>query len=201
MKSGKALIFLLFSTMFLGVATLHAQKGIIQGTILDSNGEPVIGANIVIPSLGTGASTNLYGGFVIQSIPDGDHKLRITYIGMDTVYYDAKVVGGGKVNVKLKMQESSTQIATVEIMDQKFGKIQKREIDAGVTRITSKQINLMPSLGSPDLAQYMQVLPGVVFTGDQGGQLYIRGGTPIMNMTLLDGMVVYSPFHNLGLFS
>ncbi|MBK9452079.1 MAG: carboxypeptidase-like regulatory domain-containing protein [Bacteroidetes bacterium] len=201
MKSGRALFLLLLAIICIGAGTLKAQKGIVQGTILDNKGEPVIGANVVIPSLGTGASTNLYGGFVIPSIPDGKHQLRITYIGMDTVFYDAEVVSGGKVNVKLKMQESSTQLATVEIMDQKFGKIQKREIEAGVTRITSRQINMMPSLGSPDLAQYMQVLPGVVFTGDQGGQLYIRGGTPIMNMTLLDGMVVYSPFHNLGLFS
>ena len=45
------------------------------------------------------------------------------------------------------------------------------------------------------------MLPGVVFTGDQGGQLYIRGGSPIQNKVLLDGMVVYNPFHSIGLFS
>jgi hypothetical protein len=45
------------------------------------------------------------------------------------------------------------------------------------------------------------VLPGVVFTGDQGGQLYIRGGAPIQNKVLLDGMIVYNPFHSIGLFS
>jgi hypothetical protein len=41
----------------------------------------------------------------------------------------------------------------------------------------------------------------VVFTGDQGGQLYIRGGAPIQNKVLLDGMIVYNPFHSIGLFS
>ena len=40
----------------------------------------------------------------------------------------------------------------------------------------------------------MQIIPGVVFTGDQGGQLYIRGGSPIQNKVLLDGMTIYSPF-------
>src|SRR6202007_2836734 len=40
-----------------------------------------------------------------------------------------------------------------------------------------------------------------VFTGDQGGQLYIRGGTPVQNKVLLDGMIVYNPFHSIGLFS
>ena len=51
------------------------------------------------------------------------------------------------------------------------------------------------------MAQYLQVIPGVVFTGDQGGQLYIRGGAPIQNKVLLDGMVIYNPFHSIGLFS
>jgi hypothetical protein len=201
MNSKNKTILLLLSFICMGWSALSAQKGIIQGTILDGAGDPVIGASVVILELKTGAATTEYGGFVINNVPDGKHQLRITYVGMDTVVYNAEVVNGGKVNVKLKMKESSTELATIEISDQKFGKIQKREIDAGVTRITTRQINLMPSLGTPDLAQYLQVLPGVVFTGDQGGQLYIRGGTPIMNMTLLDGMVVYSPFHNLGLFS
>ena len=47
----------------------------------------------------------------------------------------------------------------------------------------------------------LQVLPGVIFTGDQGGQLYIRGGSPIQNKVLLDGMIIYNPFHSIGLFS
>ena len=60
----------------------------------------------------------------------------------------------------------------------------------------------IPSVGGePDLAQYLQVLPGVIFTGDQGGQLYIRGGAPIQNKVLLDGMIIYNPFHSIGLFS
>lgn len=201
MKTAFLTVLTLLGVSVMSVGGLMGQKGLIQGTILDEAGDPVIGASVVILSLGVGDGTNDHGGFTIANVPDGEYQLRVTYIGMDTIFYDAKVVDGGKVNVKLKMRESSTLMETVEIMDQKFGKIQKREIDAGVTRITSRQINLMPSLGTPDLAQYLQVLPGVVFTGDQGGQLYIRGGTPIMNMTLLDGMVVYSPFHNLGLFS
>lgn len=43
--------------------------------------------------------------------------------------------------------------------------------------------------------------PGVVTTGDQGGQLYVRGGTPIQNKVLLDGMTIYNPFHSIGFFS
>ena len=60
----------------------------------------------------------------------------------------------------------------------------------------------MPSVGGePDLAQYLQVIPGITFTGDQGGQIYIRGGAPIQNRVILDGLTIYNPFHSIGLFS
>src|SRR5690606_13999774 len=71
-----------------------------------------------------------------------------------------------------------------------------------VVKISPKEIKQLPTIGGEaDLAQYLQVLPGVVFTGDQGGQLYIRGGSPVQNKVLMDGMIVYNPFHSIGLFS
>ncbi len=201
MRSIKSIIhFALVSFLMLPLA-VFGQNNIIRGNVLDDAGEPVIGATVAILELGIGANTNNDGIFSIAKVPDGEHELRVTYIGMDTSYVRAIVEGGKTVSTSIKIRESSTQVATVEINDQRLGKIQKREIEIGVTRISAKQINLMPSLGTPDLAQYLQVLPGVINTGDQGGQLYIRGGTPIMNMTYLDGMIVYSPFHSIGLFS
>ena len=66
----------------------------------------------------------------------------------------------------------------------------QKTVKMSVTKLTPKEIKKMPAIGGePDLAQYLQVLPGVVFTGDQGGQLYIRGGSPIQNKVLLDGMI------------
>ena len=45
------------------------------------------------------------------------------------------------------------------------------------------------------------MLPGVVSTGDRGGQLFIRGGEPTQNEVLLDGIPLYQPFHVLGFYS
>ena len=52
-----------------------------------------------------------------------------------------------------------------------------------------------------DIVGAFSVTPGVITTGDQGGQLYVRGGTPIQNKILLDGMTIYNPFHSIGFFS
>ncbi|MFT4754212.1 MAG: hypothetical protein ACI85Q_001768, partial [Salibacteraceae bacterium] len=79
---------------------------------------------------------------------------------------------------------------------------QKTEVKVSTMKVTVKDIQKLPSVGGEaDIAQYLQVLPGVVFTGDQGGQLYIRGGSPVQNRVQLDGMNVYNPFHSIGLYS
>jgi len=71
-----------------------------------------------------------------------------------------------------------------------------------IETIRPSDLKRIPSFGGqPDLVQALQVLPGFVSTGDQGGQLYIRGGSPIQNKVLLDGMIVYNAFHSIGLFS
>ena len=58
----------------------------------------------------------------------------------------------------------------------------KTEVKVASIKITNKDLQIIPTIGGePDLAQYMQVIPGVVFTGDQGGQLYIWGCSPIQN--------------------
>ena len=78
----------------------------------------------------------------------------------------------------------------------------KVETQVSVEKVTAAQIQQMPSIGGQaDIAQYLQVLPGIISTGDQGGQLYVRGGTPVQNMLLLDGTILYNPFHSIGIFS
>ena len=98
------------------------------------------------------------------------------------------------------MKETSQKLETVTITADKIEA--RTETKTSVITVTPKTITKIPSVGGQaDFAQYLQVVPGVIFTGDQGGQLYIRGGSPIQNKVLLDGMVVYNPFHSIGLFS
>ena len=79
---------------------------------------------------------------------------------------------------------------------------QQTKVNMSVETIRPADLKKIPSFGGqPDLVQALQVLPGFISTGDQGGQLYIRGGSPIQNKVLLDGMIIYNAFHSIGLFS
>ena len=56
----------------------------------------------------------------------------------------------------------------------------RSSVQLATVQIDPAQIKALPATGGEaDLAQYLTVLPGIVTTGDQGGQLYIRGGSPV----------------------
>ena len=192
---------LLVILFWAGVAVSLAQTGSIKGMVFDkSNGEPIDFATIMLRGTNHGGITNDKGIFSLDKIPFGDYTMRISCLGYDSLVVSVKVTEKNAAIQKYYLNKSTIELEGLEISAEKI--IAQTETRVSVINITSKQILRMPSIGGvPDLAQYLQVLPGVVFTGDQGGQLYIRGGTPIQSKVLLDGLIVYNPFHSIGLFS
>ena len=194
--------FSLIALLFLiPMAMLAQQKGTVRGFVYDKEtGEPVLFTPVFLKGTQMGALTDVNGFYSISDVPAGSYELMINSIGFDTLIVPVQVQAGQVITKQLYVKKASVNLKAVEVSAERES--QKTEVRTSVTKITPKEIKSVPSIGGePDLAQYLQVLPGVVFSGDQGGQLYIRGGTPIMNKVLLDGMVVYNPFHSIGLFS
>lgn len=73
-------IWLLLTALMFCSTSLSAQN--VQGTIVDENGEPVIGATVVIDGTSIGTVTDMDGNYNINAKP-GD-VLKISYIGFGT---------------------------------------------------------------------------------------------------------------------
>lgn len=176
-------------------------QGDIKGFVYEeASGEAVIFTNVYLEGTTYGAPTDVNGYFSINNVPEGEYTLVVSYLGYETLERPVSVQKGKVHNLKLFLKSASVNIQAVEVSAERQER--QNNVTMSVTKATPKEIKQIPSVGgSPDLAQYLQVLPGVVFTGDQGGQLYIRGGSPIQNKVLLDGMTIYNPFHSIGLFS
>jgi hypothetical protein len=187
--------------LFLFVSVACAQTASIRGFVyLKETGEPVIFTNVYLKGTTYGVATDENGYFSITKVPPGTYNLTITYLGYDSIQESITLKAGEILTKKLYLNKSVLQIGEVEISSKRTDK--QTEVKVSEITITPKEIKQLPTVGGePDLAQYLQILPGVIFTGDQGGQLYIRGGSPIQNKVLLDGMVIYNPFHSIGLFS
>ena len=194
-------LFIAAAFFMLAPFAAMAQNNSVKGFVYEeSTGEPMMFTNVYLKGTTFGGSTNENGYFNITRIPDGKYTLLITCVGYDTISEHISLSKGESFNKKYYLRETAQKLETVTITADKIES--RTETKTSVITVTPKSINKIPSIGGQaDFAQYLQVVPGVIFTGDQGGQLYIRGGSPIQNKVLLDGMVVYNPFHSIGLFS
>ncbi len=189
-----------FLFLFSILASAQSQNGTIKGFVYDKKtGEPMIYTNVAVTNAKTGVQTDVNGYFSI-SLPPGSYILLTTAIGYDSNMINVNLLPDAIVTKRIELVQREVQLKGVEVSSRKTEKITR--INTGVTTISPRELKLLPSSGGePDLAQYLQVIPGVVFTGDQGGQLYIRGGSPAQTGIYLDGITIYSPFHSIGLFS
>jgi len=186
---------LLFNTNLFG-----QEAGEIRGFVYDkATGEPIIFNNVKIVDTDKGASTNADGFFSISPLPADTFTLRSTYLGYDTAYQTVSVGKGEIRTIELYLKERGINVNEVEVTGEKTTR--QKNVKVSKINVTPEKVAKVPSIGAPDFAQYLRVMPGVVSTGDQGGQVYIRGGTPIQNKVLMDGMTIYNPFHSIGLFS
>ncbi len=191
----------LLSLLLAFTTVVFAQTGAIKGFVMDKdNGEPCMFANVSVIGTGFGAATDVNGYFSIPKIPDGEYTIKITYISYDSIVAPFSITNG-KIASKTYYMTKAAFVLDEAVVSAAREEM-RTQIRISKIKVSPQQIQQLPSIGSePDIAQYLQVLPGVTFTGDQGGQLYIRGGSSIQNLVLLDGMVVYNPFHSIGLFS
>jgi len=201
-KTLRTLIFTLFMVLIsLPLLQAQTEQGIIRGFVYEEDsGEPMIFTNVFLEGTTYGAATDINGFFSINKVPPGTYMLLSTGIGYDTTKVEVTLKANQILNEKLFVGKNDIILDVIEVGAAK--QEARTEVRTSVIKITPKQINKIPAVGGePDLAQYLQMLPGVVFTGDQGGQLYIRGGSQIQTRVLLDGITVYNPFHSIGLFS
>ena len=187
--------------LILLTTTLFSQNTMLKGFTYDeSNGESLPFCTIQLMGTSYGALSDTKGAFVINKIPKGTFVVKVSHLGHTDIYDTVVVRHDTTITKRYSLTPASTTLDAVQILGE--GQRREQETRTSVISVTPKDMSKMPAIGGqPDFAQYLQVLPGVISTGDQGGQLYVRGGTPVQNMLLLDGVIVYNPFHSIGIFS
>ena len=155
--------------------TQNLQQHKVTGQILDNNGEPVIGANVIVKGKSTGTITDIDGNFSINAA-DGD-ILSITYIG----YLPKEVVVKGNTPLTIKMSEDAKMLDEVVVVG--YGTQKKANLTGSVA-----SVKMDDALGDRPIASTAQALQGtapglqiITNTGrpGQGSNLNIRGYTSI----------------------
>lgn len=141
--------------------------------------------------------TNNFGFYSLPRIPSGNYVLFVRSIGFAT--YRAPVMADGDVKKDVPLTDDPVLMEEVTIEEHRAA-----ESAGSISRIAvpADILQTAPSFGSEkDVFRVLQLLPGVKATSEISSGLYVRGGSADQNLILLDGVIVYNPFHLGGFLS
>ncbi|MCD8385523.1 MAG: TonB-dependent receptor [Bacteroidales bacterium] len=163
------------------------QAGTITGVVLDSDGEPAIGANVKIKGAQGGVNTDIDGRFSIKAQP-GD-VLEITYLGM--IPKEVKVGADSHITVQL---ESNSKVMD-EVVVIGYGTQKKGDVTSAVSSVKAEDFT-MGKIG--DAAELVKgKIAGLSVTNSSGdptasSSIMLRGTTTLLGsvtpLVLVDGV-------------
>ena len=184
----KFIISLCIGFMAMSAAPAFAQNTEIKGTVVDENGEPVIGASVRVEGQEGGVITDLDGNYVIKA-PKGA-KVTISYIG----YTPQTVTAGGRVQLKEDAQNLD------ELVVVGYGVQKKAHLTGSVATVPMDDIQ---DLAAGGLASTLEgLVNGLSISGGdsrpgENAQMYIRdtnslgdiGSTAQQPLFVIDGYI------------
>ena len=182
-KDGK---IYLFKAAEKTTALANQQKKIITGTVVDSNGEAVIGANVLVKGTTNGTITDIDGKFSLE-VPEGA-MLLVSYIGYGD--YETKV--GNQSNLSITLKEDSQALDELVVVG--YGTMKKKDLTGAVGAVKGDDL---ASRRTTQLSTALQgATSGVLVTRDNSApgataSIKIRGVTTIGEtspLVIIDGV-------------
>ena len=160
-----------------------------------SSGDFLPGANVMLDGTNYGTSSDRFGNFKIDGVPDGDYTLKVTYVGYGDFSQAVTVVAEGvTVDVSLDVDYVSMEGVNVTGLAQGQAKALSQQRSAGnIKNVVSR--DQMEKFPDQNVADVLQRLPGVALESDHGEGRYvqIRGAEASLNTTTINGVKVPSP--------
>lgn len=178
----KAVKFIPLAILLLYAWTMYAgTTGKIAGTVTDARtGEKLLGANVVVEGLATGASTNTDGYFVILNIPPGRYRVKASMVGYTPVsQVDVRVDIDQTTGLDFKLSQETVEGEEVVVVAQR--PVVQRDVAASRTNLTIEDVTKLPVV-SVSAAVGLQA-------GIQGG-LVVRGSTSDQVAFMINGQTL-----------
>ncbi len=190
----KLLSFLVLTLCFSAISM--AQTKIISGLITDVDGEPLIGANVLVKGTLKGTATDFNGKFELQ-INEGDKKLSVSYTGFST----KEVSIGDKTEFNITLKES---VDLSEVVVTALGvKREEKALGYSVQKLDAKQISTVKPVNVTNALAGK--VSGVYVTGSAAGptasaNINIRGAASLLGnnqpLFVVNGMPVTNELYS-----
>ena len=184
-------LFSLLVMLMCSIAMLMAQTRVVRGLVISSeDGEPVIGASVIVVGTAMGAATDLDGKFEIKDVPADAKKINVSYIG-----YTTKQVNITNKMLNIVLESEMDDLDEVVVIG--YGTAKAKSLTAAIASVKSEEIKDMPGSSVDGMLQGRAA--GVLISSGGSGMgdapiINIRGVASITSSTqplyVVDGMVI-----------
>ena len=187
---------LMFTVLFAVFAVGAFAQNKITGTVVDAQGEPVIGASVMIKGTSNGTITDFDGKFTINNVP-AKGNIEISYIGFKT----QSIALGGKSSINVTLQEDRQLLDEVVVVG--YGVQKKSDVTGAMASVSGEELNARPVNNALEALQGKAA--GVdITTNERPGQLgsirirgerslsagnsplYVVDGVPLMSASAIE---------------
>lgn len=174
----------------IGVAIAQTPKTVTGLVTSEDDGQPVVGASVLVKGTNVGTTTNLDGKFTINNVPSSARTLRITYIGMKPQEISIK---SGTMKVVLQSDSEVLQEVVVTGMQ----KMDKRLFTGAADQLSAANVKID---GMPEISRALEgrsagvTVQNVSGTFGTAPKIRVRGATSIYGSSkplwVVDGVIM-----------
>ena len=180
--------FIIIAMLLLSLAAKAQQlpTATVYGKVTDEQGHPIEMANVVVPELLVGYTTNSRGYYELSLLADSTWSIHFSFVGYEQSHATVRLKPGEKRKLDMVLHSTATMLPDAVISD--------RAVDASsLTRLNPKQATLLPTMGG-GVETLIKTLPGVVSNNELSSQYRVRGGNFDENLIYVNGIEIYRPF-------
>jgi TonB-dependent receptor len=169
---------------------LFAGSGTIQGKVYDEDGLSLAGANVSIPSMKIGSSSDQNGEFNLTGIPVGEYELSVNYIGYQTYSSKVEIVENTSTTILIELKSGVIEGEQIVIVGERLKgqakALNQQKNNPNITNIVSAdQIGRFPDANIGDA---LKRIAAISVNYDQGEARFvnIRGTEPRLNSIMIN---------------
>ncbi len=185
----KVPLLILLPLLILSFSAYADTTGIIGGVVSDADGDPLIGATVMVDNTYLGAVTDSNGEYIIAGVSPGSYSVTASMVGRTTSRMENVLVIADQLSrVDFELYEDPTGSTVINVHESRTNILQ--DVPTTLHMMDFTDISTQTSRNIVDLVSSQ---PGVVISH---GELHVRGGRAGEVDYLLDGISVRSPINN-----
>lgn len=123
--------------LFTGIMIVTAQNRRVTGTVIsDEDGEPIIGATVMVKDTKVGTVTDIDGKFTINNVPEHASRLVVSYVGMTSQEVEIAP------NVSVSMRSNSELLDEVIVTG--YGNFSKTNFTGSASTVNTSKLEDSP---------------------------------------------------------